>query len=72
MSGMTRTTPRVARKHHTCDCRAPIRPGERYLEHVAAPDAPDLGNSQWWRLAECAECATRRGRAHLLVEATSG
>lgn len=65
---MIRTTPRTARKPHRCqsDAEHRIRPGERYLEHVAAPQHGDLGNDHWWRLAECADCARRYDRGELL------
>lgn len=58
-----RTTVRRSRRHRRCDgCKGPIEPGERYAEHVAAPDPHDLGNVTWWRLAECSECCARYGR----------
>jgi hypothetical protein len=61
------TTPRTARKYRTCSgCRGPIDVGDRYLSHVASPDAPDLNNERWWRVSECAHCATLYGRDHLL------
>lgn len=60
---MTRTTRRRARKAHRCGCGNRIRPGELYLEHVASPQHEDLGNTRWWRLPECSECAERYGRA---------
>lgn len=57
MSSFIRTTPRIARKPHGCErCFRQIQPGERYAEHVAAPNHTDLGNTGWWRLAECAPC----------------
>lgn len=62
------TTARQCRKHRTCDsCRGSIAEGDRYLSHVATPNAPDLNNERWWTLAECAECATRYGRGDLLI-----
>ncbi len=61
---LMRTTHRTSRRHRRCDgCKALITPGERYLEHVAAPDPfGELGNVSWWRLAECSNCAERYGR----------
>jgi hypothetical protein len=57
------TCARTARKPHTCNrCRTRIPAGARYLVHVASPDHDDLGNTGWWRLAECAACATSCGR----------
>lgn len=68
---MIRTTARTARKRRSCEsCRGPIRPGDRYLEHVASPDHDDLGNTGWWRSPECAGCATRYGRAAALSTPT--
>ena len=66
---MTTTRVRRARKQHdACGgyCR-PIAPGELYVEHVAYPgdDAMD-GVTRPWRLRECARCARRYGRGHLL------
>lgn len=59
---MTRTTTRRARKRFRCGCGATIRPGDRYLEHVASPHHDDLCNPHWWRVQECASCAERYGR----------
>ncbi|SDZ57249.1 hypothetical protein SAMN05216215_110715 [Saccharopolyspora shandongensis] len=67
---MIRSTVRTARKSRGCDACWPIRrtikPGERYLECVASPDHGDLGNTGWWRMSECAGCAHRYGRGHLI------
>ncbi|WP_410652086.1 hypothetical protein [Amycolatopsis sp. cmx-4-54] len=63
---MIRTTARRARKHHTHPYCCVIKPGEVYLEHVAAPDDNDLGNTHWWRLPECAADARRYGRGDLI------
>lgn len=59
----TWTTPRTARKTHPCSgtCAAYIRPGDRYLEHRAAPGG-ELGYEGWVRMAECADCARTYGR----------
>ena len=38
-----------------------IRPGDRYLHHVASPGG-DLGFLGWSRYAECAPCAETYGR----------
>ena len=63
---MMRTTLRRAHKIHRCEgCESFIATGERYLEHVAAPNHDDLGNDHWWRLPECEACARRSGhRGH--------
>lgn len=64
---MNRTTRRVARKVHRCSRGCdPIQPGDVYLEHVCSPDHDDLGNTTWWRVAECAPCARQVGRGHLI------
>ena len=61
------TTARMARKIRVCSsCQRYIHKGDRYLTHVAPPDAPDLNNEHWWRIAECSACATRYGRGPLL------
>jgi hypothetical protein len=58
-----RSQTRTARKTHRCNrCPARIRPGERYLEHVASPNHDGLGNTGWWRITECADCADTCGR----------
>ncbi len=68
----SRTTRRIARKAHRCGVKGwrhqgrVIQPGERYLEHVAAPNHEDIGNNHWLRSYECSDCAIRYGRAHLL------
>jgi hypothetical protein len=72
MSGLSRTTVRTARKPRPCGfigygCRM-IEPGELYLEHVIAPNHPDVGNTRWWRSAECRECAHRCGRGDLIED----
>lgn len=59
---MVRVTSRTAAKLHECGCGRWIRRGDRYVELVASPDHGDLGNTGWWRIAECSECATRYGR----------
>jgi predicted RNA-binding Zn-ribbon protein involved in translation (DUF1610 family) len=70
---VTRTVARTARKiHHCADCGSRIEPGEHYLSHVASPNDPEVGNETWWRLKECARCATRYGRAKLLPRAAAG
>ena len=69
---MIRTTPRLARSDRRCDsCECRVSSGERYLEHVASPDHDSVSNGRWNRMAECASCATRYGRAHLLTPAPS-
>lgn len=64
---MNRITTRRAIKTHKCGpCHRDIEPGEVYLENVISPEHDDLGNPGWWRMAECAGCATRYGRGHLV------
>lgn len=66
---MQRTTRRRARRGRRCDqyrCGNLIAPGDHYLECVISPHHDDLGNVGWWRLIECAECATAYQRGHLL------
>jgi hypothetical protein len=68
---VSRTVRRVARKRRpACGGYCPaIQPGDVYLEHTEFP-----GDDMGWasaaghpvRHAECAACATRYGRAHLL------
>lgn len=48
----------------SCDCR-PIQPGDQYVEHVASPQHDVLGNTKWWRSAECLGCATLYDRQAL-------
>lgn len=70
---MVTTRRRVARKVHRCfGCttgHGPIRPGETYLEHTEFPGgdsgyADAVGHP--FRAGECADCARRYGRGHLL------
>lgn len=68
---MIRTEPRTARKHHKCPCLRTIKPGERYLVHVASPNHDDLGNERWWRVPECGACARQSGRGELLEMPTN-
>lgn len=57
------TKRRVAHKHHRCECGRGIEPGHVYLEHIGFPgDLLDTVN----RIRECAPCAQRYGREHLL------
>jgi uncharacterized protein YlaI len=69
---------RKARKAHHCDrCRRRIEPGSAYLTHTALAgddyyhDALDRNTlrpaNQPIRIKECAECATRYGRAEMLT-----
>ncbi|UUG70039.1 hypothetical protein SEA_ZUCKER_80 [Arthrobacter phage Zucker] len=69
---------RKARKVHPCDvCWAQIQPGDSYLTHTALAgddyyhDALDRNTlkpaKQPIRIKECAECATRYGRAEMLA-----
>jgi hypothetical protein len=70
---------RKARKTHNCDgCWAQIKPGDSYLTHTAlsgddyyhdALDRETLKPAKTpIRLKECAECASRYGRAELIAE----
>jgi hypothetical protein len=67
-------TRRVARKSHFCEwCwdtqgARHIRRGDVYLEHVITPNHDDVGNDNWWRVAECSSCARRSGRAELVEQ----
>jgi hypothetical protein len=64
---VNRTTARTARRPRRCGAHGErISVGDRYLEHVASPNHSDLSNPTWWRDAECAGCARRYGRGHLL------
>jgi len=64
---MKRATFRTARRRYLCEAGTwaahglVIRPGDRYCEVVASPGHDDLGNTSWWRLRVCAECAARYG-----------
>lgn len=63
MSGLQRATPHRSRKPRRCTgCKGRIERGDLYLTHVCAPNHPEVGNSGWWRLTECAACAARYGR----------
>lgn len=73
---------RKARKNHRCDsCGSSIKAGEAYLTHTALAgddyydDARDRDTFKPAncpiRINECAECATRYGRADLLTEPTT-
>jgi hypothetical protein len=71
----TTTRPRRARKAHPCSwgrCRT-IAPGEAYLVHTEYPGGDGAGYADSAghpvRIAECSDCATRYGRADLLVVA---
>jgi predicted RNA-binding Zn-ribbon protein involved in translation (DUF1610 family) len=58
-----RTNLRTSRKSRRCEgCLRWIHPPDQYLEHVAAPDHGELGNTTWWRSPECRECAVRYDR----------
>jgi hypothetical protein len=68
---------RKARKPHRChQCDVPgkIQPGESYLTHTALR-GDEFGYSDYGggrtphRYNECAECATRYGRAEMLAQA---
>lgn len=75
MAALERTVVRRARKQRPCGdswCSVTIKRGDLYLEHVVSPGHVDLSNTGWRRLAECAECATRYGRGHMLVGKPGG
>lgn len=63
---MVRTCRRVARRAHRCGCGQRIAVGVVYLSMVLSPDHDGLGNRGWLRVAECAGCAARYGRAEFL------
>jgi hypothetical protein len=63
----TRVRRRVARVRHVDGHEHRIAPGDVYLSHTVLPGddgAEELTHP--WRLAECAACAIRYGRAYLL------
>lgn len=68
---------RKARKTHRCDGCATsgkIQPGDPYLTHTALKGDEfgyhEYGNgNRPQRFTECAECATRYGRAEMLAQA---
>lgn len=65
------TVRRVARKPHRCSgCEGSIRPGQPYVSGTVFPGHDANTTTVPLRLAECASCAARYGRAHLL-EATA-
>lgn len=59
---------RVARKRRYCNgCdRRSIAPGQSYLSGTVFPGHDANTTPVPMRLAECADCATRYGRSHLL------
>jgi hypothetical protein len=64
------TRRRVARKWRHCASGHPIAPGQVYLEHKSFPGSDDgWGDAAGHpvRMAECADCATRYGRADALA-----
>ena len=64
---MIRATRRTAHATRQCDtCRSRILPGDTYVSAVASPGHDDLGNTGWWRLADCATCARIHGYSHLI------
>lgn len=74
------TVRRTARKVHRCDSCGTgekIQPGDVYLTHTALA-GDEFGYHEYGtgnrprRSTECAECATRYGRAELLSRATKG
>lgn len=69
---MPNTVRRIARESHYCNgCdRNAITPGQPYLSGTVFPGHDLIPTTVPLRLAECADCAIRYGRAHLL-EATN-
>jgi hypothetical protein len=64
------TVRRVAMKLHRCNgCESTIKPGRPYLSGIVFPGHDLISTPVPVRLAECAECAARYGRAHLLETA---
>lgn len=65
---MSSTVRRIARKSHRCNScdRTAITPGQPYLSGVVFPGHDLIPTTVPLRLAECADCAARYGRAHLL------
>jgi hypothetical protein len=63
---------RIARKSHHCNgCdQNVITPGQPYLSGTVFPGHDANTTTVPLRLAECADCAIRYGRSHLL-EATN-
>jgi hypothetical protein len=43
------------------DCRKPLVKGQQYRRHAAPPGDVELGNTDWWVLVECWDCANKRG-----------
>ncbi len=68
-------TRRVARKQHRDDYGHTIRPGDTYLLHKCFP-GHDAGYADAAgrpvTLPECAECARRYGRGHLIDAPITG
>ena len=62
------TRRRVARKTHHCNSgdHPAILPGQPYLSGTVFPGHDSNTTTVPMRLAECGDCATRYGRAHLL------
>ena len=69
MSG--RTVRRVARRGRAASCGHAVPAGAVYLVHTAFPGGDDAGYASTAghpvQLDECGDCATRYGRADLLV-----
>jgi len=58
-----RTAIRCAAKSHRCgNCGSFIYRGDDYVELVMSPSHGDVGNTRWWRLTECSDCARQYGR----------
>ncbi|MER7014534.1 hypothetical protein ABT324_24180 [Saccharopolyspora sp. NPDC000359] len=67
---MIRSTVHTARKSHWCDTcdRRAIRPGQRYHKAAASPGIDLINETQHWQtFRECADCADRYGRGHLIA-----
>ncbi|MEV5538501.1 hypothetical protein AB0L13_16720 [Saccharopolyspora shandongensis] len=63
------STVHTARKAHYCDgcARYAIKPGQRYRKGKASPGTDLINEGPHWAIfRECADCATRYGRGHLI------
>ncbi|MGW1679367.1 hypothetical protein [Saccharopolyspora sp. NPDC002376] len=63
------STVHTAHKRHYCDSctRYAIKPGQRYRKGAASPGHDTINETpRWLKFRECATCATRYGRGHLV------
>lgn len=63
---MVRTVRRVSRRPRRCGCGNTIPKGTAYLSIVMSPGHDGIAPRGWSRADECAACATRYGRSHIL------